>query len=151
MYGSLHFLSDGLLWRTAFLQMARCSVHTHVCQVCVPCEKWPSHSFHLFKLKSLLFRLKPWHTDLLHTTSGPGSFQSAAHFSAHFLYIIHAIKHIKFNTCHCAAPCSNDTAIWVHLHSSASRRVRTGWKERHDARKCLTWNAISETEFTTWL
>lgn len=108
-------LSDGLPWRTAFLQTPLCSVYTHVCQVCVPCEKWASHSFHLFTPKSLLFRLKPRHTDLLHTTAGPGSFQSAAHFSPHFLYIIHAIKHIKFSTCRCAAPCFNDTAIWVQL------------------------------------
>ena len=56
--------------------------------------------------KSLLSRLKPRHTELLHTTAGPDSFQSAAHFSPHFLYIIHTIKHIKFNACRCTVPYS---------------------------------------------
>lgn len=107
-------LSDGLLLRTLTYSTLQSSpppngtapnIHT-LCQVCVPCEKWALCCLRPLNLKVPLSRLKPRHTELLHTTAGPDTFQSAAHFSPHFLYIIHTIKHIKFNACRCAVPCS---------------------------------------------
>lgn len=127
MYGLLHFLVRWPTTPNTHLQHATNSlppngsspnIHT-LCQVRV--KNGLCVSPRLLNLK--VWRLKPWHTELLHTTAGPGSFRSAVHFSPHFLYIIHAIKHIKFSIRYCLSGALNDKAICV-WHAGVSRKVR---------------------------
>lgn len=101
-------------------------VHT-LCQVCVSCEKWASRCLRPLRLKVSPPRLKPRRTELLHTTPGPDTIQSAAHFSPHFLYIIHTINHIKFSARHRAVrPALNDEAICARQRLWAGRCVGAG-------------------------
>lgn len=57
--------------RRALLQPALCRIYTCWCPVCRTAPKMALRSYHLFLLKLPLFRLKPRHNDLLHTTAGP--------------------------------------------------------------------------------
>lgn len=85
-------------YETAFLQMALRRIYTHFVRSARCVKNGLYVSLRLLNLK--VWRLKPRHTEPLHTTAGSDSFQSAVHFSPHFLYIIHTIKHIKLNARH---------------------------------------------------
>lgn len=114
MYGLLHFLVRWPTTLNTHLQHTtkqssskwHCSEYTHTLSGLRAVWKMDFMLPPPAQPKSFLSRLKPRHTELLHTAAGPDSFQSTAHFSPHFLYIIHTIKHIKFTACHCTAPCS---------------------------------------------
>lgn len=111
MYGLLLFLSDGLLhWTLTYSTLQNSfppngtapNIQTLSGLPAVwkmgfmlPPPAWP---------KRLLSRLKLGTPSPLHTTAGPDSFQSDAHFSPHFLYIIYTIKYIKPKASQCTVP-----------------------------------------------